>query len=222
MHGTGVARGLCRRLSRWILLAVPPFCAFTSPLWAAQVECPNPEIVREQTLDRTFFDRLLAQTSPEERRRGVLEMLAARNAMDLKTVFAELGGVREDLRQVVRCEEAGAPVYQDLGDRAGELLALWDDPADKDLAEVQGATPAEACLAWTGVHFRAEGVPQPWTWHFCDEAVIDPAGTKALVKFRVRYAHWAYEQYLVLEREKEIWKLRRVVPGQIICQIRPG
>jgi len=98
----------------------------------------------------------------------------------------------------------------------------WFDNSRGNAAGVQGATPAEACLAWTGAHFRAEGVPQPWTWHFCDEAVIDPAGTKALVKFRVRYAHWAYEQYLVLEREKEIWKLRRVVPGQIICQIRPG
>lgn len=71
------------------------------------------------------------------------------------------------------------------------------------------------CAAWTEVHFRAEHAQPPWTWHRCDPPVLDPTGTHAMILFEVRYAHWAYDMLLFLQREGDAWRLHTAVESMI-------
>ncbi len=158
----------------------------------------------------------------------VMQLLAATGAPNrVEAVFPYLGRLREDLRGVA----TGAPGPLE-GNRQAAcwLLLAWGDRRDEDLRAilaprnptlreappgVAGATLEALCTAWADVHFRAEGAKKPWTWHYCAPPTLDPTGTHAMMKFEVRYAHWAYELVLYLVRDSESWRLRSVENGWI-------
>jgi hypothetical protein len=206
----------------------------TSP---AHLECLA--ITLHHVVDQAFLDRLLAEQDPAVRREAIAELLSLDLDEDhLPVVFPYLGRLRADLRAAVAGAEPGALVAKDRRDQtrtelresAKSLLALWGDPQDRDLTAARpehpaaledappgviGATPAAVCAAWTEVHFRAEKVKKPWTWHRCDPPVLDPAGTRAMMKFEVRYAHWEYDLLLFLVHEGQVWRLRSVMQWRI-------
>ena len=189
-------------------------------------------IVLRRIVDRAFLEALRSVRDPEERARRMLEIAASDDLPDIDEMFPYLGELRPDLAAIVKAgttepktrRTERTPAYQ-----ASRLLAYWADPADDELLapwvkENWGARPAhvahlglaadsiyEICHRWAEIHFvdqkiAADRVP----WNRCLEPVVDRTGTHALALFRVRYAYWGYDMYLVMRREGERWVLRGV------------
>jgi hypothetical protein len=202
----------------------------------ADLECLT--ITLHHSLD-ALLDRLQAERDPAARREAVAELLSMPLGGDeLELVFPYIGRLRADLRAAAAGAGPSPLVPKDERDRARAelresarwLLRLWGDPQDRDVAAavsddspilqdappgVTGATLAEVCAAWSEVHFRAEKVQKPWTWHRCDPPAIDPSGTRAVMTFEVRYAHWDYAMLLLVVREGNVWRLRSVMTSRI-------
>jgi hypothetical protein len=185
----------------------------------------------ERRVDAAFLDHILAESDPVARRRDVVLLLAAgfgNSEPGLQFTYA--GRLRADLRQAIQDTESTPKLDEPQRGAARFLLALWGDPADDDLVApgkehdstlteappgLVGATPAAACEAYVVPHFNGQHVKPPYTYHACGEAAVDPTGSRALLTFLVRYAHWYYSELLVIVREGEHWRVRTVVRWEI-------
>ena len=200
-------------------------CAGLSPR-TVHVEGPvtatlGPEhVALARNVDRAALDALVALPEPLRQRR-LIEILKSNYSEQIGLLFTYVGRLRPELLAVAGTTDPSIEAAQ--RDTARFLLALWGDPADIDLprgesldvadapAGIAGAGPEEACEAYVVPHFTKEEVKPPYTLHRCGQPMLDPDGTRALVEFTVRYAHWAYWELLVVVREGERWRLRSVV-----------
>jgi hypothetical protein len=194
------------------------------------------KIVLHRIVDRPFIEKLRAVRDPAERDRRVLEIAASDDLPEINEMFPYLGELRPDLAAIVR---AGTTEPRDRRDRstpadtAARLLAYWADPADDAFVlpwvkKNWGGRPAnvahiglaaasiyEVCNRWREIHFIDQGIKGQRTWNACLQPVLDRTGSHALALFRVRYAYWGYDMYLVMRREGERWVLRGVAENNL-------
>lgn len=168
-------------------------------------------------------------TDPEERLWLALEAAGAPGlSSDEETIYPAIGALRPELRAL-----AATPAFarEDVGRlspalRAQRLLALWADPEDEALVAtwakahtartprgVTGATLAALCAAFADRHFEAEKVTTR-TYNACDrDPPMAPDGSRALLTFRVQYAHWAYDIHLAARKDGDTWRLVHALEG---------
>jgi hypothetical protein len=197
--------------------------------WVGWERLDGVTVALDRTVDAAYLTALREVSDPEARRMRIDEILALDDAnFSLYAVFPFLGELREDLRAATRRPTRIRTSGRLLAERALELLAFWDDPADRDLVtpwraergwfrdppeEVTAATTTELCDAWAKAHFARESFRAPVYW--CSEAAVDPPATRALMLFDVTSALYHYTLHLVLVRASagEPWRLRAVVEG---------
>jgi hypothetical protein len=199
----------------------------------AEVHKDDVQFVLDPVVDAQFLESLPANPNPEGRLRNLADALTSPSIWNqlrsYEMVFPLIGRERADLRTLAQ-SEGDDQRSKDIRDHALALLALWGDPADqaivqdwerenpsfsKDHPDISEPTVGQVCESWAVAHFKKEGTQPPYTYHGCFQPAMDPDGQHAFLTFAVRYAHWSYGMYLVLQKEGDKWKLIRVIDGWI-------
>ena len=206
--------------------------------WAVAASYKPHELVAyrvrlDREIGRDFLASLAAETDPESRMWGLMEIVGHRQlSLEVADVFPYIGALRSDLLAIVKSRAFTRPDDEPRpgspDERVRELLAYWADPADEPLVrkwrrahssarsvpELSHEHPVVVCSQWAVESFRRQEIATPPA-PFCKVRAIDPENTRALVDLRVRFAHWGYEEHLILVRERKVWKLRFVAGGRI-------
>jgi hypothetical protein len=187
----------------------------------------------DREIGSDFLASLAAEPDPESRIWGLMEIIGDRQfSLEIPDVFPYIGALRSDLLAIVksraftRPDDDPRPGSPD--ERARELLAYWADPADEPLVrkwkrahsssrsvpELSHEEKIVVCAEWAAESFRRQKIAAPPA-PFCVVRATDAENTRALVDLRVRFAHWGYEEHLILVRERKVWKLGFVTGGRI-------
>ena len=152
---------------------------------------------------------LAREADPAERLWLMLELTGPRPPeWDRVRLFQVTGDLLPELRALV---DSGRFIRTDAdrdspAARARAMLAWWNDPQDagrigppdadrRATPALAAADPWALCSAFTEHHFDAEGFKDPTTrtWNACTSVDLSRDGSRALISFEVRYAHWGYQ-----------------------------
>ena len=191
-----------------------------------------------RNVDAPYLTALLAETDPSRFRLQVADLLtpssgSTGHGMPEEVLLPFLTPLCTRLRPFartdgVRLRERNLPAELDS---VMHILAYCSDPVDDPLIDAwrQGSgnyakRPNPPCMSdtldgavrmWTDQHFQQEGLKPAARPPTNTRIQLSPNKDRALVSVSVEYAHWGYQNTLVLVQKKNRWVVRLVLGGEI-------